>query len=357
MLPHWDTATLTMYSDLVVVGTMRSGHTVAVLEVLKGELKAKEITVADLGGFADEDPLFRAEQKVTLGARVVLFLSQRDHLVRVVGNGVYRAGKVDSKEGVLGYFQANNPGGYSLLPEIQFKDIAAVKALIQGGLRAIPARQQAALERVKAAKTARDFCQALDELERITRIGDTDILRQIAALDVDGKTRGVMTITYFIRNVSDKRGAALLQKLYDKHRNEYILTDLGRLGDPESLPYLASLIDNKGVTRAIYALYGMKELYLALEAEGDERACNMVRDAIYRYVDQDLMGLMMSAPDLINVIPHQGSLDRLRRAYEYHVKQRTGAEHDLPRSIQSCEEKIKELNKRAPGKSLGETPR
>ena len=37
-------------------------------------------------------------------------------------------------------------------------------------------------------------------------------------------------------------------------------------------------------------------------------------------VDKDLPRLMMMAPSLIGVIPHQGSLDRIQRAYDYHSK-------------------------------------
>jgi len=353
--PVWDPAKLTRLSDLVVVGKMRSNDRIAIHEVLKGKVKAKEIAVVGLDDFVNESPFVPAASKVSLGTDVILFLSQRNHWVRLVANGVYRTGKVNSKGGILGYWQPMSPGRYVLKPEIQFQDLAAVKALIQAELKAIPARQAAAFSKVKAAKTSDEFRQALHELERITRIGDTDILKQIATLDVDGSTRRVHNIFSFIQNVGDTSGAVLLHKLYDKHRDVSILYALGRLGNHESLAYFESLIDKKEVPKPLFALYGMKELYLALEAKGNQKACDMVRDSMYRHVDNDLMNLMMSAPGLVSVIPSQGSINRLRRAYEYHAKRRSNAEYEIEMHIKKCEEKIKALRKESPNKAIEAT--
>jgi hypothetical protein len=175
-----------------------------------------------------------------------------------------------------------------------------------------------------------------------------DILKQIANLDIDDNRRHVHNIVYFIQNVREPRAATLLEALYGKHRDVSILYALGRLGNPESLGYFESMIDKKQVSKPLFALYGMKELYLSLEAKGDQKTCDMIRDCLYRHVDKDLMNLMMSAPELISTIPHQGSIERLKRAYEYHAKRQSNAEFTIEMHIKNCEEKIKVREKDLP---------
>ncbi len=353
--PEWDPATLTRLADLVVVGQMRANNRIAIHAVLKGETTEKEISIPSLSEFVNEGPFIPSAHKIDLGQEVILFLDQRCPHARVVANGIYRTGAVNSKQGVLGYWQPINPGGYMLKPEIQFDSIAAVRALIQAECKAIPQRQNAALDKVKAAKSNDDFRQALHELDRITRIGDMDILKRIADLDIDDTQRRVLDIVYFIQNVREPRAAQLLEALYSKHRDVSILYALGRLGNPESLAYFESLIDNKQVPKPLFALYGMKELYLSLEAKGDRKNCDMVRTSMYRNVDKDLVDLMMSAPQLISVIPHQGSIERLKRAYEHHAKLRSNAEFEIERHIKNCEEKIKALEKDLPNNAMKAT--
>jgi hypothetical protein len=242
-----------------------------------------------------------------------------------------------------------NPGGYALKPEVQYRDLAEVKALVLAEVAAIPARQQAALAKAKSARTNDEFRQALHDLEGITRIGDAQVLSRVAALDVDGTTRRLHNIVAFIRNVSDPRGAPLLQALYEKHRDVTILEALGSLGNPESIQCFELLIDGQRVPEPVFALYGMKQLYLALEASGDAASCGKVRDSMYRYVDADLMNLMMSAPRLISVIPGQGSLDRLQRARDYHARRKSNAEYEIEACIKECRAKTALQRTNVPG--------
>lgn len=342
-LPTWDPPELTRFSDLVVVGRLGANSSVHITEVIKGETKERVISIPSLDDFSNADHFLPASQKIRLGHDAILFLSQRTHPPRVVANGVYRTGEVNAKPGVLGYWQPINPGGYVLKSEIQFKNLSAIKTLVQAELKSLPFRQEAAIDKVKAAKSNDQFRQALHDLERITRIGDEGVLKNIAALKLDGTTRRVHNIFYFIQNVKDPTGATLLETLYDKHRDVTILYALGRLGNPESLKYFKSLIEKKQVPKPIFALYGMQELYLSLEASGDQRTCKMIRDSMYHYVDKDLMNLMMSAPQLISVIPDQGSLDRLQRAYEHHAKRRSNAEYEIEMHLKRCKEKILKL--------------
>lgn len=345
-LPVWDPPRLTRLSDLVVVGRLTKDNQVHVQQVLKGKCSEKRLSVPSLGEFAEQGHFVPSSSNVKLSNEIVVFLSQRTHPPRIVANGVYRRGEAKAKGGVLGYWQPMNPGGYVLKPKIQFKSIASVKALIQEELKAIPDRQKAALDKVKAATRSDAFRQALHELERITRIGDMDILKQVAALEPNNTTRRVGNIVSFIRNVKDPRAAALLEGLYNKNHDVSILYALGRLGNPDSLEYFESLIDKKLVPEPIFALYGIKELYLALEARGDQKTCDAIRDSMYRRVDKDLVDLIGSAPQLISVIPHQGSIDRLQRAYEHHADQRTNAEYAIESHIKKCKEKIARLQKR-----------
>ena len=341
---------LTRRSDLVVVGRLGTNSVFTVGEVLKGEIKERDLSIPSVANFSNEGFFFPPTLKIELSDEVILFLSQRTCSPSVVANGVYRMAKVDSKPGVVGYSQQINPGGYVLERHIQFKDLLAVKALVKSARDSIPAQQEAAIEKVKAARTSADFGQALHELIDITRFGDLDVLKQIAALDVDGTTRLLRQIVYFIENVKDPRAASLLQALYDKHHDVSILEPLGRLGNPESVAYFEAVIENKQVAEPVSALRGLKQLYLVLEARRDTQSCAIARDCMYRHVDKDLMNIMEYDSWLISVIPEQSALDRLNRAYAYFVQRKKKEEYHIQRSIEACQEKMRLLEKNVPNK-------
>jgi|GEM_PF-1817247 len=343
-------AELTRLSDLVVVGRLGTNGVFRVEEILKGETKERDLSVPGVVRFSNEGFYFPLGLKIELSDEAILFLSQRTCSPSVVANGVYRMAKVDSKPGVVGYSQQINPGGYVLERHIQFKDLLAVKALVKKEIDAIPAQQQAAIEKVKTAETSADVGQALHELQGITRFGDLDVLKQIATLDVDGTTRLLRHIVYFIENVKGPRGASLLQGLFDKYHDVSILEPLGRLGNPESVAYFEAVIEKKQVAEPVAALRGLQQLYLALEARGDAKSCAIVRDCMYHYVDKDLMVLMEYNPWLISVIPEQSALDRLNRACEYYVQRKKNEECHIQKSIETWKEKVRLRGKNVPNK-------
>ena len=349
ILPEYNPPELTRYSDLVVLGTLKNENDITVHEILKGDLEAKNIEIIELNEFENEGHelrdadgeihLIRISKNVDLDNEILVFLNLRRHGKRIVANGVFRTGNIKTEKGVFGYVQGHD--GYELDPKMRFKSMNEVKGLLNAELKAIPVRQEKGLQKIKKAMKGGDLLQAFHDLERITRFGDMDVLEKVVALKSDERVGVPSRAAMFIQNVGDPKGAPLLEDLYNEHHDGSILRCMGRLGNPRSLAYLDQLILNPRTDKPLHALHGMRELYLAAEAKGDVSTCEKVRERIYFHVDRDLMNLMMTDSGLLGVIPHEGSLIRLEKAYRYHLKKSGNTEQSIMANILRCKKKMR----------------
>mgnify|MGYP001071916954 CR=1 FL=1 len=220
-----------------------------------------------------------------------------------------------------------------------------IEEAVKAELAEIPTRQAYLLAEVKKARTSYEYRSRLNRLNRITRFGDLNILKEVASLPADETTCRLGYLYNFVQDVRDPEAHLLLEEMYRKTRDVGILRAMGRLGNPVSLAFFTKVIEEGKVPKPLYAFYGMRELYLVLEERGDQKACVAVRECIYNYVDRDLMTLVRSDPLLISVIPHPGSLDRLHRVHEHYAKLGSNVAYEIGLHIRRCKEKISRLEK------------
>ena len=342
MLPDYDPATLTRYSDLVVMGELGEQSRVTVREVLKGATDAKELVIPSLGEFVEEGGLWDLGKRVevTLGREVLLFLDQRVSPPRVVGNGYFRAGKSEGRAGVFGYRQFMNPGPYGIDARPMWDSFATVTGQVKEECGKIPARQRALLEKVKAGIATKSFHSDLYELCSITRRGDMEMLKQVAELEVSYPEIDEGFLANFIREVMDPAALDLLIALDRRDGRYSMLQHAGGLGNARALEFFKSLLAEEKDVEAYQVLWGMRALYLACEERGDAKACERVREAIYAEMDKDLPNLLMMSPQLISVIPHEGSIERLERGYAHHEKLENNAAYEINLRLIECRKKM-----------------
>ena len=342
--PSFKPVELTRLSDLVVYGQLTATGQVKIVKVLKGTTTAKELAVSNFKEFVNN--IEHMQPQPVLEDEVVLFLSLRRGRPEIVYNGLYRKGRIGAREGILGYWQEDNPGGYVLRSEIQYPAVAALIARVQEGVKSIGPAQAAAMQKVKDTKDYYTFGTALEALGSITRFGDEAVLREVAAMNTDDeKARRLSQIAEFLVDVADPQAAGLLEKLYEAHPGVGMLEHLGRLGNPEAAAYFERLIEKGKGPEPSYAWAGLRALYLKVERRQDAVACATVREAMYRQIDRDITVVTAFAAEVISLVPHQGSLDRLQRAFEYFSsKDKVVASH-ITNALDSCRERIKELKR------------
>ncbi len=288
--PVWKVDELAAHSDLIVLGRQKAATEIEIEKVLKGKWPGKKIAVPSLTGYGTTLPWGRpAGAKLEAAGRIVAFISLRHHARRIVANGVCREGKLGAHQGVFGYHQPINPGGYMLRPKPDHADLQALLADIEKAIAGIPVRQQALLKKLRAAKDADEFRRALERLGHITRIGDLHVLKAAAAVPQPGDVPPGEVLT-LIRDVQEPRAWTLLKDLYQRTRSVRVLIFLGRLGSFESRAYLKDLLwrgKNPGVR--LHARYGLEALCLALRAEGKRRESDLVKADIYEAVERKVV--------------------------------------------------------------------
>ena len=317
--PIYSPQRLTNYADLVVLGKQASATQITITKVLKGQWAQEAITIHNFNEYPQSfSPLSGDISKLgkfELSDELIVFISLRHRQPTVIANGIYRASTLKSQKTVFTYWQPMNPGGYHLDPKSKFKSLQQIAQAVKAELPKITQTQNQLLKKVKSAKTRSDFSQNLYDLRRISRFGDMHVLTGIANLKLDGDVRAIHDVYQFFQEVDDPAAHLLLEKLYlDSDQNVGILNVIGSLGNAKSLKFFEQIIEQKNVPKPLFALYGMKNLYLELEARDDMKAANTVKEAIYKHVDRDLNNLMMSAPRLISVIPDEASVVRLKKA-------------------------------------------
>ena len=286
LLPVWNVDELAARSDLIVLGRRSAPNVIEIEKVLKGQWPGKTVTIGSLGGYTQSRP---AGAKLEAPGKLLAFISLREHRRRIVANGLFREGTFGPRQGVFGHYQPMNPGGYVLRPLPAYTDLPSLRKAVRRAVAGIPARQQALLAKLRAAKNADQFRNALAKLGHITRMGDLAVLKAAAAVQQPtGMPKG--EVLSLIRDVQEPRSWPLLKDIHERTKDAAVLPYLGRLGSFESRAYLKGLLwtaPNRDVR--LYARYGLERLCVALRAEGRQRESDLIKADIYEAVDKKVV--------------------------------------------------------------------
>lgn len=236
-LPHWPVNYTVLKSALIVQGRFADGRGLLIDRVFYGDARPGDriavTRVLDLSlvtyddFFRPCDPARRAawrppkEWRNVRGEPVVLFLEKDEQGAwRPAGWGSGVKWLVDGQ--VFGYMQLMNPGPYSLLPDTEAKHADDLYQAIRQGLE-----KRARYESILASPDVRRKIEGL-----------------LTFLPPGGKDDYFYEALRRLADLGPPAGAALraLAQREDNYIRRTVLEEIGRAKDPDSLPYLASVI-------------------------------------------------------------------------------------------------------------------
>jgi hypothetical protein len=343
-LPHWKPDLLTLYADLVVLATQESATGLRIEKVLAGKWQGKQLQVPSLARFRKEPGRGGGGQPPAVTARCVAFLKgQRGK--GVVANGVYRVQRDGS---VLGYAQDHNPGGYELQAEPVYPSLDALLKAVAAAEAAVPRRKEALLRQLAAEQRFDLVKSHLDELRRIVRPDDQEVLAFVGRQLARGG-ENARAYSGFLQNLHEPGAYSLLKQHFERTGDLSLLYSIGHQGTPEARKFLVGLArdPSKGQERRRFALEGLASLYQAVEQADDARTRVKVREAIITLYDKDPFVAHHAAghPRFLGVIPHPEAIQRLAQILARVRGDGTNREYEVERALRDCRRKLAERRK------------
>jgi hypothetical protein len=339
-LPHYQPDRLVLYSDVVLLATEVSAIELRVEQVLAGKWQGKQIRVPGLVAFRKQPgPLGGGERPVKVTPKCVVFLKVRGGQGGIVFNGIYR---VEQNGSVLGYRQDHNPGGYELQADPFYPSLPALLKVVAAAEAEVP-RKKEALMRKLATEPQFDLLDAgLDELLRITRPGDTEVLQFVArGLARADKHSGLYC--KFLQNLHVPEAYPLLKEHFERTGDLSVLYSIGYQGTPAACDFLAGLARREGkAERRWIALDALSRLYGVVEQAGDTRARVKVREAIITMYDTVpfLANYVAGHPRILGVIAHPEAIQRLEQILARVRGDGTNREYQVELVLRECRQKL-----------------
>ena len=141
---------------------------------------------------------------------------------------------------MLGYSQQKNPGPYEIETDATYGKMVLLEQDFQAGVEAVPPIQANAMEEVANAESIFEFHRRLNDLMRITRLGDVKVFAFVGVQMRRSKEHGQSCI-YFLQNHPDPACFPLLKELHEKTGDHSMLHTIGRQGTPAAREYMEEL--------------------------------------------------------------------------------------------------------------------
>jgi hypothetical protein len=204
-------------------------------------------------------------------------------------------------------------------------------------------RKKEALMRKLATEPRFDVLNAgLDELLRITRPGDKEVLQFVAR----GLARGgehAHLYRAFLQNLHVPEAYPLLKEHFERTGDLSVLYSIGYQGTPAACDFLAGLARREGkAERRWIALDALSRLYGVVEQAGDTRTRVKVREAIITMYDTVpfLANYVAGHPRILGVIAHPEAIQRLEQILARVRGDGTNREYEVELVLRECRQKL-----------------